>query len=346
MKKNKRYIIIGLLVSFIIAVLIGIDLYQRIYSPNVTIQDKEATYFYIPTGATYNDVIDSLRSNNIIDDIESFKWVAEKKNYDKFVQSGRYNIKNHMSNNQLVTMLRAGRQEPIDLIFNNIRTKEQLASRVAEQIEADSSSIVQLLNNDAFLKQFGFNSQTVYAMIIPNTYEFWWNTPAKEFITRMHKEYEAFWTANKKKKAEKLNFTPTEVSTLASIVDEETLRNEEMPKISGVYINRLKKGMRLQADPTIKFAINDFSVKRVLSKHLEVDSPYNTYKYRGLPPGPISFPSIKAINSVLNYQDHEYLYFCAKPDFSGYHNFSKTHYQHINNARKYQRALNKEKIWE
>ncbi|MFW5916707.1 MAG: endolytic transglycosylase MltG, partial [Bacteroidota bacterium] len=179
---------------------------------------------------------------------------------------------------------------------------------------------------------------------IPNTYEFYWNTSAREFIERMHKEFQRFWDKEKKLKAEKIGLNPVEVTTMASIVEEESTRSEEMPRIAGVYINRLERGMRLQADPTIKFAIGDFSVNRILDKQLKTDSPYNTYKYTGLPPGPISFPHIAAIEAVLNYEEHDYLYFAAKPDLSGYHNFSKTHNQHIRNAKKYQEALNQKKI--
>jgi UPF0755 protein len=345
-KKRQSKIIIGFTI-ILIGIIVFVGFYQRIFSPNVSLpEDNQEIYIYIPSDADYHDVIDTLEKKAYIKDIKSFKWVARKKNYDRYVQAGRYKIKHGMSNNQLVELLRSGRQEPVDLIFNNIRTKEELASRISEQIEADSVNIVNLLNDKEFLAQFNFTPSNVYAMIIPDTYEFWWNTKAKGFLSRMHKEYKKFWSDEKMEKAEKIELSPVEVSTLASIVDEETLRDEEMPIISGVYINRLEKGMRLQADPTVKFAVGDFSIKRVLNKHLEVDSPYNTYKNAGLPPGPISFPSKKAINSVLNYKEHDYLYFAAKPDFSGYHNFSETHYQHILNARKYQRALNKERIWE
>jgi len=345
LKRQSKIIIATTII--LIGIILFISFYKRIFSPNVSLKnDKQAVYLYIPSGADYQDVIDTLRRKAYIENMESFDWVARKKNYDRYVQAGRYKLKNGMSNNQLVELLRSGKQEPVDLIFNNIRTKEELAARISEQIEADSLKIIEFLNDEDFLKQFDFNPKTVYAMVIPDTYEFWWNTKAKGFVSRMHEEYNKFWNEEKIEKAKKINLTPVEVSTLASIVDEETLRNEEMPIISGVYINRLEKGMRLQADPTIKFAIGDFTIKRVLNKHLEVDSPYNTYKNAGLPPGPISFPSKKAINSVLNYKKHDYLYFAAKPDFSGYHNFSETHYQHILNAKKYQRALNEERIWE
>ena len=343
---NRKYGISLLSIILVIGIIVAINLYKKIFSPNVSLESgKQKTHLYIQSGAGYNDVIKLLKKKDYILDIESFRWVAKKKNYDRYVQAGRYKIEHGMNNNELVNLLRSGDQEPIKLTINNIRTKNELASKISKQIEADSAKLVKLLNDQDFLEQYGFNPLTVYAMILPDTYELWWNTTAKEFLSRMHKEHEKFWDEEKRRKAEQINLSPVEVSTLASIVKEETIIDEEMPKISGVYINRLRKGMRLQADPTIKFAIGDFSIKRVLNKHLEINSPYNTYKNAGLPPGPINFPSKKAINSVLNYEDHEYLYFAAKPDFSGYHNFAKTHYQHIRNAQKYQQALNKERIW-
>jgi len=320
--------------------------YQDIYGPNVDVGQKEHLYLYIPTGSEAQDVFNLIREKNILDDTASFIWLAKKKNYPRHVYPGKYKIKDGMSNNALVERLRSGKQEPVRLIFNNIRTTQELAGVVARQIEADSGAIVQLLNNETFLDQYDMTPATAPAMFLPNTYEFWWDTSAREFIQRMHKEYQNFWAEERKTRAGKMEMTPEEVITLASIVDEETLHNDEMPKIAGVYINRLGIGMRLQADPTIKYAIGDFSINRVLSKHLQVDSPYNTYKNAGLPPGPISIPSIAAIDAVLNYSEHDYLYFAAKPDFSGYHNFSENHYQHIRNAQKYQRALNKKDIME
>lgn len=344
--RNRSIVMLLFVAAILTGSIVAYQYYQKIYSPNVTMPgEKPESYLYIPTNSDFNDVVQKLEERELVKDIESFRWVAEKKNYVHAIQPGRYKIEKGMSNNKLVNLLRSGHQEPMNLIFNNVRTKEQLASKVSSQIEADSAEIVRLLNNDTYLSEFDFSSQTVYAMFIPNTYEFWWNTDAKGFIKRMHKEYQRFWNEARRTKAEKIDFSPIEVSTLASIVDEETLRDQEMPKIAGVYINRLERGMRLQADPTIKFAIGDFTIKRVLKKHLEIDSPYNTYKNRGLPPGPIAIPSIEAIEAVLDYEKHRYLYFCAKPDFSGYHNFAKTHYQHILNAREYQRALNQERIW-
>lgn len=322
------------------------SIYDKIFGSNISLKDEKNTHINIPTGSTKEDVITILDTSNVIQNMSDFRWLAEKKNYQNHIHPGRYLIKDRMSNNALINMLRSGQQDPVDVVFNNIRKKQELAGVISQQIEADSLIITQLLNDDQYLQQYDMTSQTVPALFIPNTYEFYWNTSAREFIERMHREYKRFWNKERTNKAKKIGLSPVEVSILASIVKEETTKADEMPTIAGVYMNRLEKGMRLQADPTIKFAIGDFSVNRILDKYLEQDSPYNTYKYAGLPPGPISFPSIKAIDAVLNYEHHNYLYFSAKADFSGYHNFSKTHYQHIRNAKKYQEALNQKRIME
>lgn len=344
-KSSQKKIIIAILATALLIVgsIKAFQLFLDIYGSNVKIE-KEYGHILIPTGSELHDVVEILSDDNMLKDSTSFLWLAKKKNYQRHVNPGRYKIKNNMNNNDLINLLRSGEQTPVNLVINNIKTKQDLAGKIASQIEADSTELIELLQNDDFLQQYGFTSRTVHAMIIPNTYEFWWNTSSEEFIKRMKKEYEQFWNSKRQEKAENMNLTRIEVSTLASIVDEETIRDDEMPEIAGVYINRLKRGMRLQADPTIKFAVGDVTINRVLTKHLEIESAYNTYKNYGLPPGPISFPSIKAIESVLNYEKHDYLYFSAKPDFSGYHNFAETHRQHINNAIKYQRALNERNI--
>jgi len=342
---NKGLILL-MAATLLVLAIFAYRIYQKIYGPNIMLEDKEYTYLYIPTSSQVEDVYQLIREKGVVKNLESFKWLAKKKNYPSHVHPGKYKVHDDMSNNELVERLRAGRQEPVDLIFNNIRTIPQLAGVVSNQIEADSVDLITLLRDETYLEQFDMDPQSAPALFIPNTYEFWWDTNAGGFIERMHREYQNFWKGEKKKMAGELDMTPVEVTTLASIVDEETIHDGEMPEIAGVYINRLERGMRLQADPTIKFAIGDFSIKRVLKKHLQIDSPYNTYKHTGLPPGPISIPSIAAIQAVLNYAHHDYLYFVARPDFSGYHNFSETHRQHINNARKYQQALNRRDILE
>ena len=244
-----------------------------------------------------------------------------------------------MSNRQLCNMLNGGLQTPVKVTFNNIRDVAMLAGRIGEQIEADSIEIMNYLNDVANLADLGFTRQTIPAMFLPNTYEFYWNTNAAQFTEKMKKEYDKYWNEERLAQAKEVGLTPIQVSILASIVDKETNKTDEMAKIAGVYLNRLRNGWLLQADPTLVFAVGDFGLKRVLNIHKEVESPYNTYKYHGLPPGPICIPSLAAINSVLNAEKHNYYYFCAKDDFSGYHVFAKTLTEHNRNAEKYRRKL-------
>ncbi len=344
MKKSflYKYVLTPIILVTIFATLIGYLTYRKIYSPNVKVPK---TYLYIPTGSGYEDVVESLLKDSLLKSIESFKWLAEKKNYPNHIYPGRYKLDSTMSNNDIINKLRSGFQEPIKVIFNSIRTREQLAGKIAKQIEPDSIELVKLFYNDSLISNLGLKQETFTCIFLPNTYEFWWNTSGEKFVSRMKVEYQRFWNEDRMNKATKLNLTQEDVITLASIVDEETLYNDEMPRVAGVYINRLRRRMHLQADPTLKFALGDFSIKRVLNVHKRINSPYNTYRNYGLPPGPISIPSIAAIEAVLNYENHNYLYFCAKPDFSGYHNFAKTLSQHNINAREYQRALNRERIW-
>ena len=260
--------------------------------------------------------------------------------YTQKVKAGKYRLQKGMSNRKLINMLKAGNQEPVKLAYQNVRLKENFAAMVSKKIEADSLSIINLLDSTAFIEKYGFNTHSVYAMFVPNSYELYWNTSAEKFFLRMYEEYQKFWTPERKNKAEKISLTPIQVSVLASIVDGEALHDKEMPMIAGLYMNRYKKGIRLEADPTVIFANNDFTIHRVLNKHLRKESPYNTYLNMGLPPGPISMPSINAIDAVLNYAKHNYLYMCAKEDFSGCHNFATNLIQHQINARKFQQALN------
>jgi len=328
-------------IGFLILIILGKRYYNRIYKSN-SLKDS---YLYIPTGSDFDNVVQILSDDSLLRNLESFEWLALKKNYHNHVYPGRYKLDSLMNNNDIINKLRSGHQNPVKVVFNSIRTREQLASKISKQIEADSISLMNVFNDDSIAFQYGLEHETFTCIFIPNTYEFWWNTTAEKFVKKMHAEYKRFWNEGRLEKAKVLNLTPEDVTTLASIVDEETYFNNEMPRVAGVYINRLRKRMHLQADPTLKFALGDFSIKRVLNVHKQIDSPYNTYRRYGLPPGPISFPSVSAIDAVLNYESHSYLYFCAKPDFSGYHNFAKTLSQHNINARNYQRALNKERIW-
>jgi UPF0755 protein len=264
--------------------------------------------------------------------------------YPVKVKAGRYRLTKDMSNRSLINMLKAGNQEPVNIAFQNVRLKHTLAGMISKKIESDSTSILGLLDSAAFVEKYGFNTENIYTMFIPNSYEIYWNSNAEKFFLRMHAEYLKFWNADRKAKASKINLSQADVSILASIVDSEALNDSEMPRIAGLYMNRLLKGMRLEADPTVIFAANDFTIRRVLNKHLRINSPYNTYLNEGLPPGPITMPSINAIDAVLNYEKHDYIYMCAKEDFSGYHNYASNLSQHLQNARKFQDALNQRNI--
>jgi UPF0755 protein len=346
-KKSKffKVLIILVVIGLAIAMVKGYDTFQNIFRPNVELKDKQIGYVCIPTGSTLDDVINVLYNNHYIINKNSFEWLAEKLNYKKNIHPGRYKLKNKMSNRELLTLLRSGQQEPVNLTIISVRGKEIVAGRAGKLLEADSLSILKLMDDRIFLWKYGFKPSTVAAMIIPNTYEMYWNTSPRQFFERMYNEYNKFWNDARLEKARKIGLNKVEISIIASIVEEETKKNSEKPTIAGVYINRLKKGMRLQADPTVKYAVGDVTIKRILAKHLVFDSPYNTYLYAGLPPGPIDVPSVSSIDAVLNYQHHQYIYFCAKEDFSGYHNFSKTLEQHNVYARLYQRALSRMKVY-
>ncbi len=339
--KVGKFIIIFFALAFIVVGIRAWQLYQYIFQENV----KSNYILYIPKDATFAQVTDSLTIHNILISEKAFNWVSKKKNYREAIKPGRYLLEKGMNTNQIVNVLRSGIQEPVNLTFNNVRFKEDLAGKVSKYIWADSLSILNLFSNDKLIVEYGFTPETFRTMFIPNTYQFYWTTSAKEFAQRMKKEYDKFWTEKRKEKAKQIGLSPQEVIILASIVESETVKPDEMKRIAGLYLNRLKRGILLQADPTVKYAVGDYSIKRVLNKHLEIDSPYNTYKYAGLPPGPIMFPEISAIDAVLNYEKHSYIYMCAKEDFSGYHNFAKTLAQHNRNAAKYRAALNKNKIW-
>jgi len=336
-----KFIIVFFAIAFIVVGIRAYTLYSYIFEENVKIN----YILFIPENASFQDVTDSLTNNKILFNYKAFKWVSNKKSYPASVKPGRYLLKESLNTNQIVNMLRVGTQEPLDVTFNNVRFKEDLAGKVSKYIQADSISILNLFSDEKKIKEFGFTNETYRAMFIPNTYEFFWTTSADEFAKRMKSEYDSFWTESRKSKAEKLKLSPVEVIILASIVQSETIKADELKRVSGLYINRLKRGILLQADPTIKYAIGNYSLKRVLKKHLEIDSPYNTYKHAGLPPGPIAFPEISVIDAVLNYESHNYLYMCAKEDFSGYHSFATSLAQHNRNAAKYHAALNKNKIW-
>ena len=261
------------------------------------------------------------------------------------VKPGRYIIDKELSSNGLINLLRSGSQSPVRITFSNIRSLNQLAGKIGKQIEADSSHIISFLSDDSNFSKDGFTKENIIALFIPDTYEFYWNTDPEELYIRMLSEYRMFWNEERLTKAKDKNLNPVEVSILASIIDDEVAKPDEKPRIAGVYLNRLKRGIPLQACPTIRYAMNDYTITRVLYKYLQTDSPYNTYKHSGLPPGPIRCPSVEGIEAVLNAENHDYLYFVAKADFSGFNNFSRTLAEHNRYAAMYQRELDRRKIF-
>ena len=343
--RRKKIFVVFILVFSILLTTFGFYTYQLILTPNILVE-KEDRVFLIPYGATFKDVQNKLYDEDYVQDLIAFSFLAKLMDYDKNVKAGRYTLKSNMTNMDAIRLLRSGSQTPLNITFNNARLKEDLAEKLCSNIAADKDKFLTLLNDTAIVNSYGFTPHTIKAMFIPNTYEVYWTISEMELLDKMKSEYDKFWNEARLAKAKAINMSPSEVSTLASIVEAESKKRDEQPKVAGVYINRLNRGMALQADPTLVFAAGDFSINRVLNEHKEIDSPYNTYKYAGLPPGPINIPSISAIDAVLNYESHKYLYFCAKEDFSGYHNFATNLTQHLNNARRYQQALNRARIFQ
>ena len=344
MSKKKKYIK-PIIIAILCVIVTGSLCFYCYYNIAVKNAVKQDTILYIPTGATYDDVIDTLERNDMLYSMKSFERTASLLSYKERVKSGRYQLNKGASYRRVVEMLRRGDQKAVKVIFNNIRTLEQLAGKITANIEIDSISMLNTLKSDSIHKRYSLDSTTFISMFIPNTYEIYWNTPAEALVERLNREFNKFWNKERVSKLSDSGMSRTEVITLASIVYEESKMSDELSTVAGVYVNRLKIGMPLQADPTVKFAVQDFTLKRILNIHLSVDSPYNTYKYKGLPPGPICMPSIKAIDGVLDYEKHKYLYFCAAPDFSGYHKFAANLSQHNRNAREYHRKLNSLKIY-
>lgn len=327
------FLLIGTLISFAIYYNYGIK--------KVTLKDG---IVYIPTGSTLLDQAAILLDEGFLGDTVDYLFFAEKSDYLK-VYPGKYTIKKEWSLRELNLLISTGKQTPVKVPFNNIRTREKLAGVISRYIEADSISLMKAFTSDSIYTKHGFNEATFLSMFIPNTYELYWSSTADQFVGRMKSEYDRFWAKESRQKAlKKLNMTPQQVSILASIIIEESKAKQEFKRIAGVYVNRLRIGMPLQADPTVKFALGDPTIRRVLYRHLEVDSPYNTYKNKGLPPGVICVPPISAIDSVLEYEDHKLLYFCASPELNGLHFFAKTLSEHNRNARAYATALNRRGI--
>ena len=328
---------------FIISIIGGVlvyDKYTSIMAPNVP-KKLENSIVYIPTNASFSDVVELLYTNNQIIDTIAFREVSEMMNYRKrIMRAGRYKITPSWSNRSLISHLRAGKQEPVNLVLNHGWLLEDVAAKAAQFIEADSIDLIHLFLDEEYTKKSGFTTETLMSLFIPNTYEFYWNTDEKAFFQRMLKEHHRFWNSNDRfAKAEKLGLTANEVYTLASIVEREISKNTEKKRVAGLYLNRIRVGMKLDADPTAKFATRDFKATRILYKHIRFDSPYNTYLHKGLPPGPISMASIKSIDAVLDSEKHNFYYMCVDPNRPGYHVFAETLKEHNRNAKKYHRWL-------
>lgn len=318
--------------------------YQMFKGANVLL-DKPDQVITIKRGETFSELRARLYDAQIIQEAVSFSFVAKVLDYQEAVKPGVYLLQSGMSNLDAVRRLRAGDQMPVRVTFNNVRLKNELAEKITANTGVAPAEFEALLSNEAFLEKYGLNADNSMTVFLPNTYEVYWTITAEELFDRMFKAHQQFWNTDRKQQAAALNLTPVEVSILASIVQAETIMSDERAKVAGLYLNRLDRNMYLQADPTVKYALGDFAIQRVLTKDTRVKSPYNTYINRGLPPGPINLPGIASIQSVLNYQKHDYLYMCAKEDFSGYHSFAETLSEHNRNASRLHRALNQRKIY-
>ena len=339
-KKTKKRLIIAILGIILFGIAGVAHIYYYFFAP--PFQITETAYIYIDRDDNVDSVYHKIAEVGNPKQMHGFESLVRYQGYT--LKTGRYAIKPTDNMRYLHRRLSMGYQTPIKLTIGSVRTLDRMARNVSRQLMIDSTEVANLLNDTAYIRKMGYSKETLPALFIPNTYEVYWDMSAEDFMTRMQKEHKAYWNEKRMKQAEAIGLTPIEVATLASIVEEETANQAEKPMVAGLYINRLKKGMLLQADPTVKFSLQEFGLKRILFRHLEVDSPYNTYKYAGLPPGPIRVPSYQGLESVLNYTKHNFIYMCAKEDFSGTHNFAVTSAQHAANARKYQQALNRKGI--
>lgn len=342
--KRKKSLIITLLIVITMLGLAGYAFIYFSFEVPISKASKDQNIF-IDTNDNIDSVYVKLETALKQPVSKGFKLLVDNKKYAENIKPGNYKITTKDTNKSLFTKLWKGYESPVRLVFNNIRTKEQLASKLSKQIQLDSLEIITAFNDYEFLDKYGYSPETITSLFIPNTYEVYWATSMPDLLQRFKREYAVFWNIDRLNKAEKIGFSPLEISIIASIVEEETSMADEKPTVAGLYINRLKRGIPLQADPTLKFALNNFTIKRLLDVDKQVESPYNTYMYAGLPPGPIRLPSIEGLESVLNYAEHEYLYMCAKEDFSGRHNFATNLRDHNNNSIRYRKELNRRRIY-
>ena len=339
-KKRNRNILIAIVTVLLVGIAGIAHIYYYFFAQ--PFQITETVYLYIDRDDNIDSVYQKMVEVGNPKQMHGFESLVKYKGYTP--KTGRYAIKPTDNMRYLHRRLSMGYQAPVRLTVGSVRTLDRMARNVARQLMIDSAEVARLMTDTSYIHGMGYTNETLPTLFIPNTYEVYWDMTAEEFMQRMLKENKAFWNDKRLQQAQSIGLTPVEVATLASIVEEETANQAEKPMVAGLYLNRLKRGMLLQADPTVKFSMQDFGLKRILFKHLEVDSPYNTYKYAGLPPGPIRVPSFQGLESVLNYSKHNYLYMCAKEDFSGTHNFAVTSAQHAANARRYQQALNRRGI--
>lgn len=340
MRRSSLFVLIA--IPVLICLLVSLAGVYVLVAPNF--KPTENYDLYIRPETNFNKLCTELKDSANCLNIRSFMLIANILKYPNNIKTGHYSIEPGMSNLDALKMLRRGTQSPVRITFNNIRLPRDLANRLGEQLMLDGDDVYSLISDTNYCTSMGFTPQTIIAIFIPNTYEMYWNVSAETLMQRMKREYAAFWNDTRQVQAQKIGLTPVEVSILASIIEEESAATDEYPTIAGLYINRLRRNIPLQADPTVKFAVGDFSLQRILNEHLETDSPYNTYLHTGLPPGPLRIPSITGLEAVLNFKQHNYLYMCAKEDFSGRHNFATNLADHNRNAERYRDALNRRGI--
>jgi len=334
-----------LLLILILGICGTISIWMLLFKDNVRVEHGKAS-LNIHTGWTADQVYLELANRGIVRNMTTLKMILNQGKYADHIHPGHYVFHAGMSNLDILKMLRGGHQTPVKLTFNNIRTKAELSGEIASCLEIDSVEFLQILNDSAYLGANGFTIDNALCLFIPNTYELYWNTSSEKLLKRMNKEYKTFWNASKTEKARKLGLSSKEVITLASIVQsEQQVRVDERNIIAGLYLNRLKKGMKLESDPTVVYAVGDFSIRRVLDIHKNYNSPYNTYLHNGLPPGPILIPDVSSIDAVLNPDHNNFIFMCAKEDFSNYHNFTDDYQVHLKNARLFRAALDKKNIF-
>jgi len=340
---SKKKILIPLIIFSTILTTGSVYTYQMLYSPNFLI-NADDKFIIIEENTDFNELIKKLEDDTLINDILSFSFLSKLMEYQENIKIGAYKVKMNMSNYEMITMLRSGNQTPIKLTFTYARKIEDLAEKITTKLKMSKDDLLNYLNEN-INNYSGFKKTDIISIFLPDTYEVYWNISPEKLTNKMYSEYKKFWNEERLSKLDKVNLNQKEVIVLASIVASESRMLDEADRIAGLYINRLNRNMRLQADPTLIFAANDFTIRRVLNKHKKIKSPYNTYIHRGLPPGPIRLASKKYIDAVLNYEKHNYIYMCAKEDFSGYHAFATNLSDHNRNAKKFQIALNMRKIY-